>query len=170
MGHIYKRAIPLIAIQYIGTKISHVEIRVCVPIIIPHHTPHAPSRIPHPGLLSNIHKRAIPLIAIQRIAQRIHRRTLLPPPINQINIQIPIAIVIEKRRTPSFGLNNITLHPLPRPMPKIQPRRLGPIDKNSSTPLLPLPTSHFLHNPPLFPTAITSNHSAQNHQHTQYMI
>ena len=89
-----KGAIPAIAIERIGPVVGHIQIALSVAVVIPHSHPHAPAAIFDASY--NRHKSST-IVAAKHIT-RPHTIVGIGRAVHHVEIEIAVAVVVEKRR------------------------------------------------------------------------
>ena len=83
-------SVALIVIQHVGPVIDHIEVVVSVVVVIPKHGIHAHALVPDSGLGRDLVEPAVTLVAVKPIARGVR----FGGTIDQIDVQVPVAIVI----------------------------------------------------------------------------
>ena len=98
-GDICKTPVAVVAIQAVWSEVGDIQIQPAILVIICYADANPPQVIADASLLRNIFKSAIPFVPIQDIFSANGRGTISDlPPVDEIQIYVPIVIVVEKRR------------------------------------------------------------------------
>ena len=99
-----KPAIAPVAVKSVGPIIGDVQIRVSIVVVIRRYTTHPPTRVVRRCCRSHVGKAPPACIAVEGIVQRRDMAgSLQSGSIDQIYIEIPIAVVIQKSGPTAFG-------------------------------------------------------------------
>src|SRR5262245_24085366 len=106
-GYVSKSPVAVVSIQNIWPKIIHVDVRVPVVVIIPDAHPKRVAGAADAGLLSHVREMPIAVVSVESVSRSRSIGTRKRPPIQKVNINLAIPIIVEKRQPTGDGLHDV---------------------------------------------------------------
>ena len=111
-GGIDEGAIPFVAVEYVGAEVGQIQIQVAVVVDVGRGTAHAVGGVGHACCGGDIGEGAVPFVAVKLIGRSVFQCHLFfgwRRAVDQINIQISIAVVVEECSAGTESLRDVFL-------------------------------------------------------------
>ena len=104
---VIKRAITAVAVERIRADICNVHIYVTIVIDVPHRHTHPETFVSQTGTVCHIHEGSVAFLAVQTIAGWSPAGRVDAAPVHEIDIQVTVVVVVQKRSARARDLRHV---------------------------------------------------------------